>query len=576
MIAPTPAIVTQLAARRLPRWVMLCLVLLYVVPGFVGRDPWPNQELAQFGVMLQLAGSPEQWWAPRLLDLPAPEPGWLPYWLGAIAIQVLPGWPAHAAAQLPFAALLLLTLTSTWYAALHLARMPGAQPVALAFGGHAQPVDYARAMADAALLALVASLGLALLAHESAVHAARLAFAAVGLWAGTRALNPRVQRHGVSLLLWSASAWGLALSGSPGMALAMGLIIVACRLVNPHPAMPVGWLVSGFVLGALPSLALLAYEWDGSIALAWAGIADYWSTQSAWTRWVRLLTWFAWPTGFFALWAVWRWRRQWQSAHWLLPVAWVVLVAVQTVWQRGDDRTLLLALPALACLAAFALPTLKRSVTALVDWFAVVFFTGSAALIWLIWLAMQTGFPEQPARNVTRLFPFFQPTVEPWWLALAVGTSVLWIAVVRWRLGRHRPALWKSLVLSASGTVYCWVLLMSLWLPLLNHGMGLRPVAQRVAAAIPAGQCVAIHGLSQAQATALWYHGGRWVQRVQTLDTADCRWMVTTDVGLRASSADWHAHWTVQQRFARHRGNRDIWILLTRNPVPGGESVRSE
>jgi len=566
VIAPTPAIVTELAARRLPRWVVVCLVLLYIVPGFVGRDPWPNQELAQFGVMYELAASPGQWWTPQLLGLPAPEPGWLPYWLGAIAIQMLPSWPAHVAAQLPFVMLSLLTLTSTWYAALHLARMPGAQPVALAFGGHAHPVDYARAMADAALLALVASLGLALLIHETAVHAARLAFTALGLWAATRILSPRVQRQGISVLLWWASAWGLALSGSPGLSLAMGVIIVACRMVHPNAAMPVRWLVIGCVGAAWPSLVVWVQWWDGSAITAWNGVWDYWSTQSAWIRLARLLTWFAWPTGFFALWAVWRWRRQWQSAHWLLPVAWVVVVALQTVWHRGDDRTLLLALPALACLAAFALPTLKRSVTALVDWFAVVFFTGSAVLIWLIWLATQTGFPEQPARNVARLFPFFQPTVEPWWLALAVGTSVLWIAVVRWRLGRHKPALWKSLVLSASGIVYCWVLLMTLWLPLLNHGMGLRPVAQRVAAAIPADQCVAVQGLTQAQATALWYHGGRTVSRILPDAAADCKWLVTTDVGLRTGNTHWRDEWTVHQRFPRHRDNRDVWVLWTRKP----------
>jgi hypothetical protein len=39
--------------------------------------------------------------------------------------------------------------------------------VAFAFGGEAQLIDYARAMADAALLALVACLGLAQLSHET-------------------------------------------------------------------------------------------------------------------------------------------------------------------------------------------------------------------------------------------------------------------------------------------------------------------------------------------------------------------------------------------------------------------------
>ena len=41
------------------------------------------------------------------------------------------------------------------------------QPVAFAFGGEASPLDYARAIADAALLALIASLGLLQLGHET-------------------------------------------------------------------------------------------------------------------------------------------------------------------------------------------------------------------------------------------------------------------------------------------------------------------------------------------------------------------------------------------------------------------------
>ena len=41
----------------------------------------------------------------------------------------------------------------------------------------------------------------------------------------------------------------------------------------------------------------------------------------------------------------------------------------------GSDRALMLGLPALAVLAAFALPTLQRSTAAAIDWFSVFFFT---------------------------------------------------------------------------------------------------------------------------------------------------------------------------------------------------------
>ena len=56
-------------------------------------------------------------------------------------------------------------------------------------------------------------------------------------------------------------------------------------------------------------------------------------------------------------------------------------------------------------LAAFALPTLRRSLSALIDWFTLLFFTGCAIIIWVVWLAMHTGVPPQPATNVARLLP---------------------------------------------------------------------------------------------------------------------------------------------------------------------------
>jgi hypothetical protein len=65
-----------------------------------------------------------------------------------------PSWlQPDLAARIPFVALLALTLTATWYAVYFLARSPQAQPVAFAFGGEANPRDYARAMADGGLLA---------------------------------------------------------------------------------------------------------------------------------------------------------------------------------------------------------------------------------------------------------------------------------------------------------------------------------------------------------------------------------------------------------------------------------------
>jgi hypothetical protein len=575
VIRPTPAIVTQLAARRLPRWVIVLLGLFYVVPGFLGRDPWRNEDLAAFGVMFHLAQAPwEQWLSPTLLGEAPARAGWLPYWLGAVAIQALPFLPADLAAKIPFAALLGLTLASTWYAVFHLARAPGAQPVSFAFGGEAHPIDYARATADAALLALIATLGLAMLAHETSVDAARLAFVAMGFHAGARCLSPHARHPWKTLTLWWASAYGLALSGAPGFALLVGLWPLAAlggrqwqRRAEAPPApvpAPPRWLLLMGLAGAVSAAAAVyLWGWPGGW---WRDISLlHWGRYEAWRSLGRLLAWFTWPIGLLAAWAVWTWRRQWLSSHWLLPTSWVALVLLATLWHRGSDRTLLLALPALAALAAFALPTLRRSVTALIDWFALLFFTGGAIIIWTIWVAMMTGVPAKPAANVAKLAPHFEP-VFYWsaWLPALVAT-IAWLGVMAWRMGRHRPALWKSLVLSASGSTLCWILLMTLWLPLLNHGMGQRPMSQRVAAAVPAGDCVAVFGLSQAQIAGLQYHGGLRVVRAPSAAAADCnRLVVDTEDYVHLAGVMPLDGWRLMTRIPRLRDNRDTWMMFER------------
>jgi hypothetical protein len=186
---PNPAIVSQDAARPLPRWALLLLCFAYVASGFVGRNPWKSVDVMSLGYMLELARGHTDWLAPQLLGLPAtPGDGLLPYWLGAWAIQATSSWfDAAAAARLPFIALLGLTLLATWRGVYYLARNPQAQPVAFAFGGEAKPSDYARAIADGALLALLACLGLAQLAHETSSYLVQLACTAL-VFCGAAAL----------------------------------------------------------------------------------------------------------------------------------------------------------------------------------------------------------------------------------------------------------------------------------------------------------------------------------------------------------------------------------------------------
>jgi len=519
---PTPAIVTQNAVSPLPRWALVLLCIAYVVPGFVGRDPWKSADVTAFGYMLELAHGRTPWLSPLLGGMPPETEGLLPYWLGAWAIQLAPQWvSAEMAVRLPFALLLVITLIATWYAVYYLARSPGAQPVAFAFGGEANPPDYARAIADGGLLALIACLGLAQLSHEVTSYLVQLSCTALIFFA-VAAMPHRTVAPAVAL---AAGMVGLTLAGAPALAALLGLgsMVVVVYAPGSQTDHRLRWALA---LGAITlAAALIAWGLD---LWRWR-IVDSGSGGKEWQSLARLLLWFGWPAWPLALWTLWRWRKQIISRqghrHLLLPLWFSAVSIAATITTQPADRALLLGLPALAALAAFALPTLRRSVGALIDWFTLLFFTVSALAIWVIWIAMQTGVPAKPAANVAKLAPGFVPQFSALALVVALAATVGWCSLVWWRAARNRAPIWKSLVLPASGAALGWLLLMTLWLPLLDYARSYRPQVRSVMAALgPSPGCVQTLGLNRAQVAALQYHGGLSLQRAGLQD--ECDWLV--------------------------------------------------
>ena len=570
---PTPAIVPQSAVRRLPRLALWLFCAAYVLPGLFGREPWKGNEFTAFGHMLALAEGVSDWFNPSAWGQAPELDALLPYWLGAWAIQIAPSWLSPGlAARLPFALLLGLTLATTWHGVYYLALSPQAQPVRFAFGGEAKPKDYARTIADGGVLALIACLGLTLLSHEASPILAQLAFVSCAFY-GVAAL-PYHPRY--SLIALCVGLLGLCLSGAPSfavlMAIGSGLLCLLDRQsTTPRTARTHAlWLL---MMGA--AVAGLAYHLD---VWHWRLIAIN-NTWQTWRDFVKLLVWFSWPTWPLAIWTLWRWRRQWTSVYWsrhlLLPMSFITLSICTALFTQSADRTLLLALPSFATLAAFALPTLRRSVAALIDWFTLIFFTGCAFIMWVIWIAMQTGWPAQPAANVQRLFPGFEPSFT--WIELIVATlaTASWLALVLWRTSKHRHPLWKSMVLPAGGAALCWLLLLTLWLPLVDFARSYQPwVAQiqnimaKQDARNDSNTCLLSYGLDVGQMTAFHYHGGFQVKTVETTSASQqrlCPWLlVDNDLRPELANVVRLKEWTRVRTIRRPSDNNEDVTLYHR------------
>lgn len=543
---------------------MLLFCIAYVLPGYLGRVPWKTADMTAFGYMAELASGAGQWFSPKLMDMAPDVDALVPYWLGAWAMQLAPSWIApDFAARIPFGFLLTLALAATWYGTYYLARSPHAQPVAFAFGGEAQPADYARAMADGGLLAFIACLGLAQLAHETTPALAQLGFTAL-LFYGLAALPYRAK---LAIGACAIGLIGLALSGAPMMATVLGLGGALIHLLDrtesdrPRPGKHVeaALVLMATVLAIALVTALELWRWRINMPHA---------NWEQWRSLGRLFLWFTWPAGPLALWTLWRWRRQRArkgvpSRHLALPLLFVLTSSVATLTTSSADRSLLLGLPAMAALAAFALPTLRRSVAALIDWFTLLFFSGCALIIWIVWISMQTGVPQQPAANVTRLAPGFESSFSVTAFAVAVAATLAWLWLVKWRVGRHRAAIWKSLVLPAGGAALSWLLLMTLWLPLLDYARSYAPLVRRTLIVMKhQPSCVQVHGLNRSQVAAFQFHGKLKV--VPASQTASCPWLIVDkDAMPTLSNAVNREEWTYHSSL-RHPADRDEDLTVFR------------
>jgi len=503
------------ATRALPRWALLAICVIYAGSGLFGRDPWKNEDAAGFGVMWTMVqGGAHDWLLPNLIGKASTAAGPLMYWLGAIAIRTLDGWIAPSdASRIVTGILFTLTCAFVWYGTYLLGRRPEIQPFKYVFGGEPEPRDYGRTLADGAVLILLASFGLAERGHETTPEVAQLACVAMLVYGLIRCIDKPVQGA-----LWWGSALGLVtLSADPVMLLtllaAVCIVAAICTELQASRTLPIGIALALAISLVWPLTALQLLPAEAPTFLRSWAFGNFNSLGAPPTavffyalKNLPLFTWPAWP---LAIWSWYSWPGLRRAPHVAIPLTVVSVLLVLVVMQSHQSNLLfILLLPPLAVLASFGLPTLKRGAINAFDWFAVLSFTILGGFVWLVWIAGLSGFPRPIARNLARLVPGFKPEFSASELLAALLITLCWFLLVQWRLSRHPKVLWRSVVLSSAGTTLMWVLLMTLWLPLVNYGRTYRDVATQIATRLPADYtCITPIRLGDAQLASFAYFG---------------------------------------------------------------------
>ncbi len=523
------------ATLALPRWGLIALCLLYILPGLIRRDPWKTDDAAGFGIMWTMArGTWEDWLSPNIVGMPMPQEGPLAFWIGAIFIKLF-GWALGdaVAARISTLIFFLIGALAVWYASYLLGRRTEVQPLRLAFGGQPEPKDYGRTLADGALLIYLASLGLLLRSHETTADALHISLIACALYAAIRLFDARTWSPALTLgitlgLMTLTRGWVVPVALLAALAILAGLrdksLIARLALITLPAALAVSaiWpLANSYFLspGLSPTGSWLLWNKNQLGGISWQSV--YYLLKNA--------IWFSWPAWPFAGWAIYAWRKQYTALHIVLPCVFLAAFILLVLFNpHPGEENLLPLLPPLAILAAFGLPTMKRGAINAVDWFSVMTLTCCAAFIWIGWIAKQTGWPAQIAKNAFKLAPGFRPEFNLIALLIAAAATIGWIMLVHWRVSRQPSVLWRAVVLSSGGVILCWLLLMTLWLPWLNYGKSYAGVAQQMAKKLPAASsyCV-VSNIGPAQRASFAYFGNVRFAEANTRST--CMYALSQD-----------------------------------------------
>lgn len=530
--------------------VAVCLALVLLLPGLVGRDPWRGDDAEHFGVILQLlqGGS----WLTPTFQSEVWNQSPLYYWVNALI-----AWPFSLFLSLPDAARIgnLFWVGTTLYALYQAALTTLSN-------------DDARVLPFLALSAP----GLMLSAHETQPDLAIMTGYALFFWGASRLCFEKVSPGS---LLTALGIGATLLSGGlcitlPLISVLLGLFLIKPRLrLNTLIALMLGLLIgfSWFIHAAAFGEPQTANFADALFEAIWpvTTLRNLSELPSATLSFVKLLAWATWPAWPIAAWTFWRRRLTFWHRETIIPLAvffGALTFDVMSVAPR-PSKSLVLLMPMLL-LATASVTHLRRGAANMLDAFTLTLFTFTAAFVWLGWSAIHFGWPSHLSEMVTRLEPGFRTPLTVVAPAVAFLLTIGWFVLMR-NIPRS-PV--RGIQHWFAGITLIWALVVALWSPWLDHGMTFNRMAAQLNQQISAPGCIATYKVSDDARAALSYELNRAMPRSAIPSGKSCRWLLTETPGNQSDvkpPKSWEAAtkvWT-----GHRRGNRAERYTLYYRPT---------
>lgn len=539
-LKPTPLNVTQEAAHKMPRFLLLALLTIFILSGLFGRDLWSSAESRLLAEVVSIDFTdPASWLFPFASGESITEQGPLPGWIGAIFTTLFGSLVGELRAMRLSSILWFAISTSCiWYGTWFLARRREAQPVEQAFARQAQYRDFGRLMADAATLFFISLFGIVVKQHEAVFETAELAFSCAAFfgccWALTRPY------------------WGSALAG-----FACGASILCSNLLVGATVL-VGCLMSHILVRGIGDTArkifttvavafitfglwpLVAYLLAGVVAgdyfNLWAQrqiqIVGFFDPQEI-LWFVKHFIWYLCPAWPFAFWAIWMWRKNLTITHIALPLsfccAWLIGFILSS--DVAAETLLSVTIAPLCVLASFGLMACNRSTKSMLELFSVAIFTLALTGVWAYFIAWTLGFPPKMHWSILRLTAD-ESVSHAHWTAILVALVLLvfWLYLCVRRLMRRPIRFWTGPWLSASGITVLWISAVCLFGPVIDSNRTYANIAREMSQElktmhyVPGVDCVLAQTLPLSERGAIEWHSNI---SLTASESASCRFVVT-------------------------------------------------
>lgn len=516
---------------------LLALCAIWIFLGLIGHTPWKPLESTSISIVHGMLNG-NSFIAPLPHSIQTLESPPL-YYLTAAASAVLlsPFLDIHDGARLVNAIWLSIMLI--------MVGMTGREMWSQGVGRHATFI-------------MIGTIGLVLNAHSLNIEVANLTSLATGLYA--LALAKRRPWRASGLFSAALSVGFLSYGILPlcillSIALILPLMFSAWRKASYSK-----FLVTALAFASLPIAGWLIVLYQTNPAL----YADWWHAQfgifqfSNHLYFSRILVWYAWPALPLALLGLWHYRHQLliKPKFQLTLVFFIACLTFLGLGTSAKDVSAMPLLLPLVALGAGSVEHLKRGFAAALNWFGVLLFGIIGGLIWLGWLAMLTDYPAKIKQRMQFLSGL--ENLDFNWLAvvLALLMTLIWAFVCI----RAKQTNKSSITNWAVGMTFSWVLLMTLWLPMIDSAKSYQQTFTNMQLALPKKyNCINSLNVGLHQRLLLNYHTNIALEPFESSQNLNCDFYLLQDIkghGIMQPGAEWQKIWAGRRNADRKEGFR--------------------